>query len=110
VTAVGLKLTLSEREVVELKQPDILGRNAGAHKTDLRLRGAERRLAMAKGSNLKSETTISGDLSQERMEKVRQRAYELYEARGREEGHDLDDWLQAEAEIEALKARTTKMA
>ncbi len=27
------------------------------------------------------------------------RAYELFEQRGREPGHDLDDWLQAEAEI-----------
>jgi hypothetical protein len=27
------------------------------------------------------------------------RAYELFEQRGREDGHDLDDWLQAESEI-----------
>lgn len=27
------------------------------------------------------------------------RAYQLYEQRGRIEGHALDDWLQAEAEI-----------
>jgi hypothetical protein len=30
---------------------------------------------------------------------VRVRAYELFEQRGKEHGHDLDDWLQAEAEI-----------
>ena len=30
-------------------------------------------------------------------EQIRTRAYELYEARGREEGHDLEDWLEAEA-------------
>jgi Protein of unknown function (DUF2934) len=30
---------------------------------------------------------------------IRLRAQELYEARGREEGHELDDWLRAEAEI-----------
>lgn len=29
---------------------------------------------------------------------IRTRAYELFEARGREEGHALDDWLRAEAE------------
>ena len=45
------------------------------------------------------------DLSQERLEKIRHRAYELYEARGREEGHDVEDWLQAEAEIEAPEVR-----
>ena len=32
-------------------------------------------------------------------EKVRLHAYELYEERGRIDGHALDDWLQAEAEI-----------
>ncbi len=32
-------------------------------------------------------------------ENVRQRAYELYEARGRKGGDELNDWLQAEAEI-----------
>ena len=30
------------------------------------------------------------------MNDVRLRAYSLYEARGREDGHALDDWLQAE--------------
>jgi hypothetical protein len=37
-------------------------------------------------------------------DQIRQRAYELYEARGREDGHDLDDWLRAEGE---LKAKTS---
>ena len=32
-------------------------------------------------------------------EQIRQRAYGLYEARGSEDGHALDDWLQAETEI-----------
>jgi len=27
------------------------------------------------------------------------RAYEIYRERGGEEGHDLDDWLQAEQEL-----------
>lgn len=31
-------------------------------------------------------------------EEIRQRAYALYEARGRGDGHDLEDWLQAETE------------
>jgi hypothetical protein len=33
------------------------------------------------------------------LERVRGRAYELYERRGRQDGHDLEDWLQAESEI-----------
>jgi hypothetical protein len=32
-------------------------------------------------------------------ERIRLRAYELYERRGRADGHALDDWLQAQAEI-----------
>jgi Protein of unknown function (DUF2934) len=34
-----------------------------------------------------------------REEEIRCRAYELYEERGREDGHDIEDWLRAEAEI-----------
>jgi Protein of unknown function (DUF2934) len=30
---------------------------------------------------------------------IRNRAYELFEARGRESGHELGDWLQVECEI-----------
>ena len=30
---------------------------------------------------------------------IARRAYELYEKRGREHGHDLDDWLQAERDL-----------
>jgi hypothetical protein len=30
---------------------------------------------------------------------IRDRAYELYEARGAKPGRDLDDWLQAEHEL-----------
>lgn len=32
-------------------------------------------------------------------EQIRRRAHELYEERGREDGHDMEDWLRAEAEI-----------
>ena len=30
---------------------------------------------------------------------VARRAYDLYLARGREHGHDVEDWLQAEREL-----------
>jgi Protein of unknown function (DUF2934) len=43
-------------------------------------------------------------------EEIRRRAYELYEERGRQDGHDLDDWLRAEAEITAKNAKTAKTA
>ncbi len=39
-------------------------------------------------------------------EQIRHRAYSFYEQRGRQEGHDLDDWLQAEAELTGRKAKS----
>ena len=32
-------------------------------------------------------------------ERIQQRAYELYEARGAAPGHELEDWTMAESEI-----------
>jgi len=37
-------------------------------------------------------------------ELIRLRAYQLYEGRGCEHGHDLDDWFQAEAEVFGKKS------
>lgn len=37
-------------------------------------------------------------------ERIRLRAYELYEQRGRRDGHALDDWLRAEAELTEPKS------
>jgi DUF2934 family protein len=36
-------------------------------------------------------------------QQIRQRAYELYDQRGRADAHDLDDWLQAECEIKGTQ-------
>jgi hypothetical protein len=35
-----------------------------------------------------------------RLERISRRAYEIYEGRGGEQGRSLDDWLQAEREID----------
>ncbi len=35
-----------------------------------------------------------------RLEEIRIRAYAIYIERGSQPGHDLDDWLQAERELE----------
>ncbi len=40
-------------------------------------------------------------------EAIRTRAYELYEERGRDDGHELEDWLRAEQEVTTRKIRTT---
>ena len=52
----------------------------------------------------KRHTTTRGkrqlaDSAEQVEEKVRKRAYELYELRGRENGLDFDDWLKAESEV-----------
>jgi hypothetical protein len=59
-------------------------------------------------SKIKRTPTPITEASKNIEERIRLRAYELYVARGREDGHDLDDWLRAESEItgKAAKAAT----
>jgi len=40
-------------------------------------------------------------------ERIRRRAYDFYEQRGRTDGRDMDDWLQAEAELTGKKTGIT---
>jgi hypothetical protein len=54
-------------------------------------------------TNANSEGS-AGDLE----EQIRRRAYELYERRGWEDGHEVEDWLQAEAEL--TRERTKPLA
>jgi len=35
-----------------------------------------------------------------RTEEIRRRAYEIYLERGKQSGHKVDDWLEAEQELE----------
>ena len=44
-------------------------------------------------------TAPTTDAANELQEQIHHRAYELYEQRGGEDGRELDDWLQAEAEV-----------
>jgi len=39
-------------------------------------------------------------LPESRMDRISQRAYEIYQRRGGQGGHEMDDWLQAEREID----------
>lgn len=41
------------------------------------------------------------DLRDQRHDRIAERAFEIYEGRGGEHGQDLDDWLQAEREVDA---------
>ena len=38
-------------------------------------------------------------MSEQMRESIQLRAYELYQHRGSEPGHDVEDWIRAEAEI-----------
>ena len=38
-------------------------------------------------------------------QRIRLRAYQLYEQRGRADGHALDDWLEAKAEVLGVARR-----
>jgi hypothetical protein len=57
---------------------------------------------IARGASMpapaRAERIVAEDLSLE--ERIQQRAYELYILRGNESGSELDDWLQAEEEIQ----------
>ncbi len=46
-----------------------------------------------------SKTTQLTDSSADLEAQIRRRAYELYELRGRLDGCELEDWLEAEQEI-----------
>jgi len=53
----------------------------------------------------KSPATVTSE-PQELEHEIRLRAHQLYVARGREDGHELEDWFRAEEEIMQKKART----
>ena len=62
---------------------------------------------MSPDATKKQPTTGISELQELELEyQIRLRAYELYEARGRKDGHELDDWLRAEAEITGATAET----
>jgi len=46
-----------------------------------------------------SATVKSEQLNPEQQERIRRRAHQIYEEHGREEGHALNHWLQAKAEV-----------
>ena len=53
----------------------------------------------------KSPATVTSE-PHELEHQIRLRAQELYEARGREDGHELEDWFRAKEEITSKKVKT----
>ncbi len=47
-------------------------------------------------STSKRLTSVKPNITRNMQEDIRHLAYDLYEKRGREDGHDLEDWFRAE--------------
>ncbi len=55
----------------------------------------------------KPQATVTSEPQQLELEdQIRLRAYELYEARGNEDGHEQEDWFRAKEEVTIKKFRT----
>ena len=76
---------------------------------------AAKRIQRPDSPESKSDASASGpgliptsaQLPRELHEQIERRAYELAEQRGFAPGHEIEDWLQAEREVEAGPARNT---
>jgi DUF2934 family protein len=78
------------------------------------------RSSIAKGANIMKTSRKTDTLNQipspvtrapaDLQEQIRCRAYELHEQRGRDDGHQLDDWLQAELEVTQKKAKSASQS
>jgi hypothetical protein len=63
-------------------------------KSGQRESGDSRRLRVTPKAKIPSEK-----LTEERRIRIAELAYQLYEQRDREDGHDFDDWLEAERQV-----------
>jgi len=52
----------------------------------------------AEATQAETGEVLAGNSARE--EEIRRRAYEIYLDRGEQRSHELDDWLQAERELE----------
>lgn len=43
-------------------------------------------------------------MQEDKAERIRRRAYEIYEERGRQDGQEVEDWLRAEQEVSSESA------
>jgi Protein of unknown function (DUF2934) len=53
------------------------------------------------------QTDVSHSAPEVTRDAIARRAYEIYMGRGGADGHDLDDWLQAERELQGEPIRAT---
>jgi hypothetical protein len=60
-------------------------------------------IILTRGESAKTPRRSPRTSSEKVREMIGKKAYELYEKRGREHGHDLDDWLEAEKFVKTRK-------
>ena len=58
---------------------------------------------MPKDATKKPPTAVTTD-QQEPEEQIRLRAYELHEARGRQDGHEREDWFRAKKSLQSTNS------
>jgi len=66
--------------------------------------------SIASETSLKVDTVLIGAEQTVSVEQIAKRAYEIYDARGRAEGCDLNDWLQAEHELRQVPIAESRTA
>jgi len=59
---------------------------------------------MKKNHEEKKSSLVRGDGVDEEL--IRKRAYELYVGRGREGGHELEDWFRAKDELASRESQS----
>jgi hypothetical protein len=57
-------------------------------------------------STSKRLTSVKPNITPNMQEDIRHLAYDLYEQRGREDGHDLEDWFGAEQLVKQKRSRS----
>jgi hypothetical protein len=66
-------------------------------------------VSAARSRRTDADTLPSFTESRPEADRIAQRAYERYEARGREDGHDMEDWFEAERELQqGTSSNTTR--
>jgi hypothetical protein len=60
-------------------------------------------MIMIKGASYKTPRRSPRISKENARDLIGKKAYELFEKRGREHGHDLDDWLEAEKLVKTRK-------
>ena len=62
-------------------------------------------MASSQNQPISTSTTVQTETASALQQAIRLRALGLYEQRGSESGHELEDWLQAEKELTPLRTK-----